>query len=74
MKEALKFDELQKWLSEQEIIYASRTIESKTRATVRDRLTLAVTCNGNFIVRVAGKIHWQGMQPIIAIEKFNELI
>lgn len=68
MKEELKFKELQDWLAEQEYIYASRTIAGK------HRLTLGVTFNGNFIVRVGATIYWQGMQPAIAVDKFNELI
>lgn len=68
MKDLLKFEDFQKWIQQQEITYASRTISGK------HRLTLNVTTNGGYIVRVGPTIYWQGMQPFIAVEKFNELV
>lgn len=68
MKDLLKFEEFQKWIEEQEITYASRTINGK------HRLTLNVTTNGGYIVRVGTTIYWRGMQPFTAVEKFNELV
>lgn len=70
--ELLKFEDLQDWLSDQEIVYASRMIHGK--GSTRHKLTLCVRCNGNFIVRVGATIYWQGMQPSIAVEKYNELV
>lgn len=60
----IEFEELQKWYESEEVTFASST---------RERKRLSCTLKGNFIVRVAGDIKWQGVQPFAAVEAYNAI-
>jgi hypothetical protein len=60
----INLEDLQKWYESEEVTYASST---------RERKSLTCTLKGNFIVRVAGSIVWQGVQPFSAVEAYNSV-
>jgi hypothetical protein len=64
MKQKIEFEELQKWYESEEVTFASST---------RERKRLTCTLKGTFIVRVAGNIVWQGVQPFAAVEAYNNV-
>ena len=57
--------ELQEWYLDQEVLFASSS---------RERKRLVCTLNGGYIVRVAGNIVWQGVQPFAAVEAYNAIV
>lgn len=60
----IDFRAFQSWLEDAEIEFASSTREYKS---------LRVSTKGNMIVRVAGMIVWQGIQPYAAVEAYNAI-
>ena len=61
----IMLEELQQWVESEEALYASSS---------RERKRLTCTLKGTFIVRVAGVVKWQGMQPFSAVEAYNAII
>ncbi len=64
MKNDINLAELQEWLSDEEVTYASSS---------RERKRLTVSFNGTLKVMVDGKTVWQGIQPFSAVEAYNTI-
>ncbi len=64
MKNDINLAELQQWLAEEDVTFASST---------RERKRLTATFNGTLKVMVAGKTVWQGIQPFSAVEAYNAI-
>ena len=62
-KHELELADLQKWLITAKMLYASDGNGKK----------LYVNSMGGFDIEVNGEIVWQGIQPYLAIEKYNEI-
>jgi hypothetical protein len=62
-KHEIKLPELQEWLLTAEMIYASDG-EGKR---------LVVNASGGFTLWHNNTIFWQGVQPFMAVEKYNSL-
>jgi len=60
----INLKDLQDWLSEEEVLFASSS---------RERKRLLATLNGNIIIRVAGKEVGRFMQAFPAVEKYNSI-
>jgi len=60
----IELDGLQEWMVETETMYASSTSPKKQ---------LTVTTNGTLKVYHNGKAVWQGVQPFMAVEKYNAI-
>ena len=60
----IELQELQKWVSETEVLFTSSSREAK-------RLT--TTLNGGLRVIVGKEIVWQGIQPYSAVEAYNSI-
>jgi hypothetical protein len=60
----IELKDLQDWLEEAEMTFASSTREYKR---------LVATARGGLKVTVAGKTVWEGMQPFPAMEAYNAI-
>lgn len=65
--EELNCNDLMEWVTGREYDYAFRLVNGR-------KIALTVTLQGGYKVYVDGEIVWQGVQPFVAVEKFNSYL
>lgn len=64
MTHKIELEDLQKWLQEGDITFAS---------SARERKRLVCSLAGGLKITVGGKTVWQGMHPFDAVEAYNAI-
>lgn len=59
-------EDLQNFINVHEVVFASESRPNKKKK-------LIITMRGSFAIYKGEEKYWEGMQPFVAIEKYNDL-